>query len=161
MLVFSSHQWPLFPGTGALEETGVGTGEGFTINSPLSAGHGDDDFIALYSHLLPRAAERFKPDLVLVSAGYDAHDFDPLGSMHISDEGFGILTEIVRRVAEVYADGRVAMMLEGGYDLDSLARSVHRTVEVLAGIERPAIDDQQTQSVDVGRIIAFHESRLS
>jgi acetoin utilization deacetylase AcuC-like enzyme len=120
---FSVHQSPLYPGTGASGETGRGAGEGATLNRPLAPGSGDDEFLgALRDGLVP-AAGCFRPDFVLVSAGFDAHRADPLGGLRVSTGAFVEATRIVLDLAERSAAGRIVSVLEGGYDLDALAES--------------------------------------
>lgn len=137
VLVFNAHQWPMYPGTGGLHEQGRGAGLGYTINAPLPAGMGDGDYASLFRELLRPVAERFKPDLVLVSAGFDAHRDDPLGGMAVTAEGFAGLCGVVREIAGHSAGGKLVLVLEGGYDLDGLADSAYACVEVLAGATPP------------------------
>ena len=114
---FSSHQWPLYPGTGRADETGEGEGEGATMNFPFPAGSGRSEILgAVQAHLLPAAA-RFKPELVLISAGFDSRVGDPLGRFTLTDEDFADLTRTVMSIG----DGRVVSVLEGGYNLTGLA----------------------------------------
>jgi acetoin utilization deacetylase AcuC-like enzyme len=121
---FSVHQWPLYPGTGARQETGRGAGKGTTLNCPLPPGAGDAEFLgALRDGLVP-AADRFRPEFVLVSAGFDAHRADPLGGLEVTTEAFAEATRIVCDLAARHAAGRLVSVLEGGYDLDALAASV-------------------------------------
>jgi len=131
---FSVHQSPLYPGTGAATETGRGAGKGATLNRPLPPGSGDEPFLAaLHDGLVP-AAERFRPELVLVSAGFDAHVDDPLGGLRVSTAAFGEATRIVAGLADRFASGRIVSVLEGGYDLAALARSTELHLsELLAG----------------------------
>ena len=138
VLVFNTHQWPYYPGSGGLEEVGRGAGEGFTVNVPLPPGMGDGDYAAVFAGLLAPVAEAFAPDLVLVSAGFDPHRDDPLGGMMVTSDGFAGLCGAVRGVAERHAGGKLVLVLEGGYDLGGLASSVHGCVEVLAGATPPA-----------------------
>ena len=133
VLVFNTHQSPHYPGTGEVYEQGVGAGLGYTVNAPLPAGLGDGDYAAVFGRLLRPVAASFRPDLVLVSAGFDAHRDDPLGDMQVSAEGFAGLCAVAREIAEDTAGGRLVLALEGGYDLAGLADSVHGCVEVLAG----------------------------
>lgn len=121
---FSVHQWPLYPGTGSREETGRGAGRGTTLNCPLPPGAGDGAFLAALRDVLVPAAERFKPDFVLLSAGFDAHRADPLGNLEVSTEAYAEATGILVDIAERFAEGRLVSVLEGGYDLDALAESV-------------------------------------
>ena len=137
VLVFNTHQWPHYPGTGDVHEQGVGAGLGYTVNAPLPGGMGDGDYAAVFAALLRPVAASFRPDLVLVSAGFDAHRDDPLGDMQVTAEGFAGLCAVAREIAEDSAGGRLVLALEGGYDLAGLADSVHACVEVLAGATPP------------------------
>jgi acetoin utilization deacetylase AcuC-like enzyme len=137
VLVFNTHRFPFYPGTGGLRQVGRGEGEGYTINVPLPPGMGDGDYGAVFRDLLAPVAAGFQPDIVLISAGFDAHRDDPLGGMNVSAEGFASLCAEVKGVAAAHAGGRLALVLEGGYDLDGLATSVHACVEVLAGSTPP------------------------
>jgi acetoin utilization deacetylase AcuC-like enzyme len=121
---FSVHQSPLYPGTGGRGERGSGEGLGATLNCPLPPGAGDEQFLgALQGELVP-AAERFDPDFVLVSAGFDAHQDDPLGGLGVSTEAYAHATEIISELSDRCAGGRLVSVLEGGYNLDALAESV-------------------------------------
>lgn len=131
VLVVSSHQADIYPGTGALHETGVGDGEGATVNLPVPGGTGDGPMVDLYREILPPLASRFRPDLVLVSAGYDAHRLDPLGGLALSVTGLTDLVRICCDIADTHADGRIVLTLEGGYDPDVLAHSVTSALRVL------------------------------
>jgi acetoin utilization deacetylase AcuC-like enzyme len=133
VLFTSVHQWPLYPGTGAASERGAGRGEGYTINLPLAAGAGDDTYAELFDTIIVPAAAAYQPQLVLVSAGFDAHADDPLGGMMVTDRGFGDLARRVVAVADEHADGRLVAILEGGYDPTALAASVVATLAVLDG----------------------------
>src|SRR5262245_38528226 len=127
----SLHQWPWYPGTGAASERGVGAGEGTTLNCPQAAGTGDGEWLrALETEVIP-ALERFAPEFVLISAGFDAHERDPLSYTRLSTEGFRRMTEIVKAFAASRCGGRVVSLLEGGYDLDALAASVEAHVGAL------------------------------
>jgi acetoin utilization deacetylase AcuC-like enzyme len=139
VLVFNTHQWPHYPGTGGLHEQGSGAGLGYTINAPLPGGMGDADYAAVFSELLRPVAAAFEPDLVLVSAGFDAHRDDPLGGMEVTADGFAGLCGVAREVAAATAGGKLVLVLEGGYDLAGLADSVHACTEVLAGRTAPAV----------------------
>ncbi len=124
ILFFSTHQFPFYPGTGRATETGEGDGEGTTINVPLSGGQGDEEYLEIFHKVLIPAAEAFQPEFFLISAGFDAHRSDPLGSMDLTAEGYGELTGIVLSLAQTFAEGRVVSCLEGGYELNALAESV-------------------------------------
>jgi acetoin utilization deacetylase AcuC-like enzyme len=126
VLFFSTHQFPHYPGTGRNTETGEGQGKGLTINVPLSGGQGDDEYREIFQNRLVPAAERFKPECILISAGFDAHRDDPLASMALTEQGYADLTTIVAKVAKHFAGGRIVSCLEGGYHLKALAHSVER-----------------------------------
>jgi acetoin utilization deacetylase AcuC-like enzyme len=132
VLFVSSHQFPYYPGTGAAGETGAGDGEGFTVNLPLSAGATDADFELVYDRVVEPVLRRFSPDLILVSAGFDAHADDPLGGMHLSAAQFARLTARLCRIADACAGGRIALVTEGGYNLAALADSLRAVIGVLA-----------------------------
>ena len=131
VLVFSTHQSPLYPGTGAASERGQGAGEGFTINCPFPAGSGGAEILAAYREVLLPAAEAFDPQAVLVSAGFDSRHDDPLGDFLLSDDDFAALTHLVRGIADRHAGGRLLSTLEGGYDLAGLASAAAAHVGAL------------------------------
>ena len=132
VLFVSIHQSPLYPGTGAASDAGSGAGAGFTVNLPVAPGSGDEVFCSLVEHVVSPLAREWGPQLVLVSAGYDAHREDPLANCTVSDEGFATMTRSVSSVAgELGAP--LGAVLEGGYALGALGRSVAATMEVLAG----------------------------
>lgn len=134
---FSIHQWPHYPGTGRSIERGIGPGEGYTLNVPLTAGHGNDDYIQAFETQMVPAARLFKPDFFLISAGFDAHLNDPLAGMQLTEQGYARLTRIVVDLADELCDGRLISLLEGGYHLESLSRSVAAHLHVLmTGEER-------------------------
>ncbi len=128
---FSTHQYPHYPGTGRATESGVGPGEGSTINVPMEAGEGDDDYRAVFQKVLIPAADAFKPELVIISAGFDAHRDDPLASMGLTEEGYAELSSIVAGIAQRHCRGRLLSSLEGGYNLTALAASVERHIRAL------------------------------
>jgi len=124
VLFFSTHQFPHYPGTGRSTETGKGDGNGLTVNVPMSGGQGDEEYREVFQQVLVPAADQFKPDFVLISAGFDAHRDDPLASMNLTEDGYASLTRIVLDIAAQHAAGRVISCLEGGYHLQALAQSV-------------------------------------
>jgi acetoin utilization deacetylase AcuC-like enzyme len=128
---YSSHQMPLYPGTGYAAERGTGAGAGATLNVPLRPGDGDAPFLAGLSDALVPAMEAFRPQFVLVSAGFDAHRADPLGGLEVTTAAFGEATRIVRGIADRHASGRIVSTLEGGYDLDALAASTALHLETM------------------------------
>ena len=121
----SAHQYPFYPGTGAAEETGTGDGLGTTLNFPLRAFSRDEDYLELVKNKLIPEMIRFKPDLIILSAGFDAHANDPLAQMEVSTECYGTMTELIVTAANEICQGRLISMLEGGYDPNALADSVH------------------------------------
>ncbi|MDH4185459.1 MAG: histone deacetylase [Nitrospira sp.] len=134
VLFFSTHQYPHYPGTGRATERGRGGGEGFTINVPMEAGEGDEEYRAVFQKTLVPAADAFKPEFVIISAGFDAHQDDPLASMGLTEDGYADLTGIVADIARRHAAGRILSSLEGGYNLTALASSVDRHVQALLAI---------------------------
>jgi acetoin utilization deacetylase AcuC-like enzyme len=132
VLFVSIHQWPLYPGTGSVKEVGAGVGRGYTVNLPVPSGSGDDVFGGLVEGVVVPLAKLWRPQLVLVSAGFDAHRDDPLAGCRVTADGFAAMTALTRDVAaEVGAP--VGCVLEGGYSLGALARSVVATMEALKG----------------------------
>jgi acetoin utilization deacetylase AcuC-like enzyme len=136
VLFASIHQSGLFPGTGQLHDAGVRAGEGFSINLPVQKGSGEDAWLSLLEHVVIPAAEQFEPDLVLISAGYDAHSDDEHGGCDLSAASFAEMARHVRVLGE-HAGAPVGAVLEGGYALDALVASVSATMEALAGDEPP------------------------
>jgi acetoin utilization deacetylase AcuC-like enzyme len=128
VLYCSTHEWPQYPGTGLADYTGSGRGIGTTVNVPLPRGTRPDDYLAAYRARIRPAISAFAPDVILVSAGFDAHREDPLGGLKLEDETYAILTRDMMALCP-----RVAIVLEGGYDLDALARSSVRVVQTLLG----------------------------
>jgi len=128
---FGVHQWPFYPGSGSKNEKGEGKGLGATLNCPLPAGSGDKAFRDVFERQLKPAALAFKPDLVLISAGFDTHRDDRLGGMAVTARGFAEQTRIVRQIADACARGRLVSVLEGGYTLEALADSVEAHIRVL------------------------------
>ncbi|MBX3237512.1 MAG: histone deacetylase [Nitrospiraceae bacterium] len=128
---FSTHQYPHYPGTGRATEEGKGEGQGFTINVPMEAGEGDEEYRAVFQKVLIPAADSFKPEFVIISAGFDAHRDDPLASMGLTEEGYAELTGIVAGIARRHCQGRLISCLEGGYNLTALGASVDRHIRAL------------------------------
>lgn len=138
VLFFSIHQAPLYPGTGQARASGTGAGLGYTVNVPLQAGAGDGDYARVWREVIGPIAESYRPDMVLVSAGFDAHRDDPLGGMELSEDGFAVMCGAVRDFAADLGAPMV-MTLEGGYDLAGLARSVHACIDVMVGSTAPEV----------------------
>ena len=131
VLFISSHQYPYYPGTGAAHETGEGAGLGLTLNIPLAAGAGDAEYLREYEGKVVPALETFKPELLLVSAGYDAHERDPLAGMRVTTEGFERLLVLLEDAASRLCGRRIALVTEGGYHLDALRDCLEATIRVL------------------------------
>lgn len=132
-LFISTHQYPFYPGTGALHDTGKGPGKGYTINIPLQAGHGDNNYAAIFQDIIWPAAERYKPQFIVVSAGFDAHWDDPLAHMRLSLTGYAHLSRELIHMADSYCDGKIAFVLEGGYNLQALAHGIRNVAHALLG----------------------------
>jgi acetoin utilization deacetylase AcuC-like enzyme len=136
VLYASTHQYPFYPGTGAANETGRGAGRGYTINKPVAAGAGDREFLDAISSILDETLALMKPDLIMISAGFDAHHADPLASLNVSVEGFSEATRRVCAFADAHCQGRIVSVLEGGYNLDALGDSVAAHVAVLVEMSK-------------------------
>ena len=133
VLYFSTHRYGFFyPGTGAATEVGKGKGEGFNVNVPLSTGGSDADYGNIFEKILKPIALEYQPQLVLVSAGFDIHYDDPLGGMEVTEKGFARMTQILMEIAEATAQGKLAITLEGGYDVYGESRSVKAVLKELA-----------------------------
>ena len=133
VLYCSLHQSPLYPGTGGASEIGSGDGLGFTVNSPLPPGTDDTRFLTAFQRDIVPAVDRFAPQLVVLSAGYDAHRDDPVGGMTLSDDGFDRLMSVTIRLADRHCTGRIVAVLEGGYHPRTLARCVASGISLLDG----------------------------
>jgi acetoin utilization deacetylase AcuC-like enzyme len=131
VLYVSAHQYPYYPGTGAVQEIGAGRGTGFTVNIPLEAGAVDEDYQLVFAAVVIPVLLQFAPDFIIVSAGFDAHERDPLGGMRLSAGAFGAMTADLREVAEQCCRGRLVAVTEGGYDLEALAASMDSVLEIL------------------------------
>jgi acetoin utilization deacetylase AcuC-like enzyme len=133
VLFVSSHQFPFYPGTGEARDVGTGKGQGFTVNLPVAAGGTDADFEVLCSKIVAPVLRQFRPGLILISAGFDAHADDPLGGMRVSTDQLGRLTALLADIGNECCEGRVVALTEGGYDLKALAGCLRNVTRVLAG----------------------------
>jgi acetoin utilization deacetylase AcuC-like enzyme len=131
VMYISTHEYPFYPGTGAVNETGSGEGRGTNLNIPMPAGCGNTEYLSVFEQIIVPAARRFNPQLVLVSTGYDGHWADPLAMMNLSVDGYARMTGIIKGLADELCQGRLALTLEGGYNLEALAGSVKATFDVL------------------------------
>jgi len=139
VLYFSTHQYPHYPGTGWMDETGTGEGEGTTVNFPMAGGWGDEEYLRAFKEVLVPVARRFQPQLILVSAGFDAHWADQLAMMRVSITGFAQMSMILKELAGELCQGHIVYALEGGYNLRVVASSIKATFDVLLG--NSEIDD--------------------
>ncbi len=131
VLYISLHQYPLWPGTGAADERGDGAGNGFTLNCPMKPGSGGTEYLEAFAEKILPALNDFAPELLLISAGFDAHKDDPLANIQLSESSFAAMTTMLCDVAEKHCGGRILSVLEGGYNLDALARSVESHLKTM------------------------------
>ncbi|MDD4860381.1 MAG: histone deacetylase [Dehalococcoidales bacterium] len=139
VMYFSTHQFPHYPGTGSIVETGSGPAKNNIVNIPLPPGCGDTEYLHVFSRIIVPAVQRFKPQMIMVSAGYDPHWADPLAAMQVTVTGFARMTGIIKRLAEEFCSGRMVLTLEGGYHLAAQAASVAATFRMMLGDTK--IDD--------------------
>jgi acetoin utilization deacetylase AcuC-like enzyme len=147
VLYMSTHQYPFYPGTGWFDEAGSGAGTGFTVNSPLPATFGDGEYLPVFDNLLIPIARQFKPEFVLISAGFDCHHRDPLGGMRVSEEGFTAMARRMTALAAEYCGGKIVAVLEGGYDLQALADGTRAVIEELGRDGETVAPTRQSQRV--------------
>ncbi len=163
VLYFSTHQYPYYPGTGSISETGRGQGEYYTINVPLTMSVGDAVFVKIFRKILEPVALEFKPELILLSAGFDTYYQDPLGAMQVTPEGYAAMTRILLTIADTCCQGRFVVVLEGGYHLSGLVKSVkavlnemldetHFSEERLSLMEKD-VDERTTEAI-IDKVIA-------
>jgi acetoin utilization deacetylase AcuC-like enzyme len=133
VLFVSTHQYPFYPGTGAIKEIGSGSAKGTTVNLPMRAGYGDPAYTRAYQDILWPIARRFKPELILVSAGFDAHHVDPLAMMRLTLQGYTHLARELVQMADDLCGGKIVFIMEGGYDLKSLGHGMRNIAHVLLG----------------------------
>jgi acetoin utilization deacetylase AcuC-like enzyme len=160
VLFISTHQFPYYPGTGAMDEIGANGGEGYTVNIPLPAGCADAEYLQVFEEIVRPTANKFKPDWILVSAGFDPHRRDPLGGMNVTEEGFGAMAQMLLRLADRHAGGKIAFLLEGGYDLAALNNSVAAVLNALqqkAHKDFPAAKSDKIQNL-IRKIRQLHEN---
>src|SRR5581483_1521789 len=153
VLYFSTHQFPFYPGTGSLDEVGVGEGAGFTVNVPMPATFGDEEYLRIFDAVLAPILRQYRPEFILISSGLDAHHRDPLGGMRVTEAGFAAMARRVKRLAAECCKGRMVAALEGGYDLQALADSGRMVIEELG---REA-DEPDKPTADGERVIPIVE----
>ena len=139
VLYISTHQYPHYPGSGTIYETGSGAAQGSKVNIPLPAGSGDDEYRQVFEQIIVPATKRFRPELILVSAGYDPHWADHLAMMEVSVTGFAQIARFIKSLADELCQGRIVLTLEGGYNLKAQALAVKATFDILFG--NPDIED--------------------
>jgi acetoin utilization deacetylase AcuC-like enzyme len=137
VLFVSLHQYPFYPGTGAIDEVGGADAQGMTVNIPMVAGFGDEEWIAAFKRVVAPVGQTFAPQLVLLSAGFDAHARDPLGGMRVTEAGFAAMADEVLAIARAHADGKLVAVLEGGYDIVALEASVAAVLRRMTGDTYP------------------------
>jgi acetoin utilization deacetylase AcuC-like enzyme len=148
VLYFSTHQYPYYPGSGSVDETGEGNGLGYTVNVPLHGGQGDEEYKKIFYELLLPIAAEYKPQFILISAGYDPYFKDPLGAMQVTPFGFASMTSLLMTCAEKFCGGKLLIALEGGYHLEGITESAKKTLATL--IDNKAADaDQKTSAPSV------------
>jgi acetoin utilization deacetylase AcuC-like enzyme len=155
VLYFSTHEYPFYPGTGRSDEIGTGEAEGTTVNFPMAAGWGDEEYMRAFNEVLVPVARRFKPELILVSAGFDPHWADSIAMMQVSITGFAQMVMVLKRLADELCQGRLVFTLEGGYNLQVAAFSVKATFDVL--MDKPEIVDPLGKSPAAGKSGGFDE----
>jgi len=163
VLYVSSHQWPWYPGTGAVGEIGAGDGEGRTVNLPIPAGLDDAAVLSMYRRIVAPVVQQYQPQLVLISAGYDKHRADPLGGIDMTETGFAALTQLITAAA-AHCACTLALILEGGYDLNALSRSVRATIDTLRSADVDASIDanvQPSHAQHVDELARAHSQRWS
>ncbi len=149
LLYFSTHQFPHYPGTGHWDEVGSGKGKGFTVNVPLRAGKTDGDYIYIFQTILRPIAQEYKPEFILVSAGFDIYEGDPLGGMQITNLGFAALAAELTEMASKLSQKRLLLALEGGYSLQGLQDGVEQVLYQLAGeASRPVIEPKTSPALE-------------
>ncbi len=131
VLYVSTHQYPHYPGTGSLQEVGAGEGLGYTINAPMPADFGDDEYLRFFDELILPIGRQFRPEFILVSSGFDCHWRDPLAQMRVTEDGFVAMARRVKRLAAECCGGKMVAALEGGYDLEALVNSGRAVLEEL------------------------------
>jgi acetoin utilization deacetylase AcuC-like enzyme len=139
LLYFSTHQYPFYPGTGGIDEAGSGRGEGATVNVPLPAGCNDAHYVGALQRILVPLTLAFRPEMLLVSAGFDAHHDDPLAAMRVTGEGFAAMAAIVRALADDVCGGRLAYFLEGGYSISGLREGAGAVLDAVLTPEAPSL----------------------
>jgi acetoin utilization deacetylase AcuC-like enzyme len=159
VLYLSSHEYPFYPGTGSLAEVGEGAGRGFNVNLPMPAGMGDPEYARVYRQVVEPIGRAFDPQLVLVSAGFDPYAADPLAGMEVTERGFAEMTAVCLSIAAGASAGRAVFALEGGYDLEGIARSSASVAALLLGGEHTPVAWRTSGPID--RLLAAYRAELA
>lgn len=154
VLYLSVHQYPYYPGTGAYDEIGQGQGAGYTVNIPLSGGQGDRDYAYIIEQIVAPVARQFKPQFMLISAGYDIYHHDPLGTMQVTPQGFYGMAQSLVRLADELCGGKILFALEGGYHAAGIAKSVQYTLRAMTSV--PVDEDEKRDCSAQGKNIFAH-----
>jgi acetoin utilization deacetylase AcuC-like enzyme len=156
VLYFSTHQYPYYPGTGWYDEIGSGEGKGYTINVPMSYGMGDPDYVCAFEEIILPIIRKYRPEIILVSAGFDTHHTDPLGGMAVTEGGFTRMTKMLMEVADEVCNGKLLCTLEGGYNLSGLTNSVKAVILQLRKtplyMQEDKSDPSEAMKQTVGRV---------
>jgi acetoin utilization deacetylase AcuC-like enzyme len=166
VLYVSTHQFPYYPGTGDFAEAGRGPGEGATLNVPLPAGCGDEEYLGAVQRLVAPAARAFEPEMLLVSCGFDAHADDPLAAMSVSEQGYRGMAQVVRALADDLCGGRLVFVLEGGYALSGLEQGTRAVLDAVVPAQpsplppTASLEPGSTLSDIVRRVATVHSSRV-
>lgn len=155
VLYLSWHQFPAYPGTGRIGEVGAGRGEGFTVNVPLGKGYGDRDFGRILHFLVRPVAAAYRPDMMLVSCGFDLYRHDPMGGMMVTPEGYGLIALLLVDIAEAVCGGRIAFILEGGYSLRGIRECGLHLMQALCGVPSVRQKVVETTAAANPRRLAF------
>jgi acetoin utilization deacetylase AcuC-like enzyme len=164
VLYFSTHQSPLYPGTGMIDDIGEGKGKGYNVNVPLNPGTSGASFLYILKELFIPLTQEFKPDIICVSAGYDAYFNDPLASLNFTIKTYADATKLVKNIVEKVCDGRVVIALEGGYNLEALSHGVLATISILSGlneVKEPYQSSEQKVGEDVKQRVSDINKKLS
>lgn len=148
VLYLSLHQSPCYPGTGGLRDVGIGEGEGFNVNLPINSGAGDAEYLKAFDELFLPIMERYEPEIILVSAGFDTHRLDPLGGMELSAAAFAAMGQRLSKLADMLCGGKIAFFLEGGYSLEGLEESVRELLDALRGEKDYVLPPAGDTSID-------------
>ncbi|MEM1885557.1 MAG: histone deacetylase, partial [Candidatus Jordarchaeales archaeon] len=151
VLYLSLHQWGIYPGTGWLEEVGCGEGEGYTVNIPLPSGTGDQEYLYALEEIMVPIADDYAPEFMLVSAGFDTHYSDPITSMSLTSRGHRKIAEVILDTAKRKCGGRVVFVLEGGYSLSAIPKSIANILCLMAGVDKEW-DDKKVEGVGLEKV---------